>query len=212
MVQKKGKMIDKNEKVEGSPTKLEEQAQSQRWWHRIKEPAFLEPLFCWFEHHDKQFEPYIRKGQVVADLGCGWGHYTFLLSAKVGPAGKVYAVDLLDKCIQKIRRRAEKKGFKNIEAVTASVEDLRFIKDRSVDFVLSNGLLCSMKGDRRAVVSEIERILKQDGVAYITLGASPPLGLVGEAEWNVILSRFSLVAGGPFKDLWAAVKVKPAVF
>ena len=36
----------------------------------------------------------IQNGTVVADLGAGTGYFTSLLSIQVGPAGKVYAVDI----------------------------------------------------------------------------------------------------------------------
>ena len=86
-------------------------------------------------------DPWSRKGKWVADLGCGSGHYTFALAELVGPEGKVYAVDLGKNCIRGIQKKSKKRGYHNIEARTSSAADLSFIKDRSVDFVLANGLL-----------------------------------------------------------------------
>lgn len=204
-------MKDESGYTGNTPGATAEEGATTRWWHKIKEPAFLEPVFCLFEHPQEHFGPYVHEGQMVVDLGCGWGHYSFLLAAEVGPTGKVYAIDLLDRCIRRIQKKARKRGIANIEAVTASALDIGFIQDHSVDFLLANGLLCSMTGSRRAAVSEIERVLSPDGAAFLSLGAPPPMGLVNEAEWNAILDRFTVVAGGPFKDLWAIVKTKPAV-
>jgi ubiquinone/menaquinone biosynthesis C-methylase UbiE len=78
---------------------------------------------------------------VVADLGCGSGYYTLALAELVGPEGKVYAVDLDNKCIKALEKKADKSGYHNIEAHASSASDVSFIKDRSVDFVLANGLL-----------------------------------------------------------------------
>src|SRR3954469_17490344 len=36
----------------------------------------------------------LKKGDVVADVGCGSGYYTFRLAKEVGPEGKVLAVDI----------------------------------------------------------------------------------------------------------------------
>ncbi|MBI4467107.1 MAG: methyltransferase domain-containing protein, partial [Acidobacteria bacterium] len=36
----------------------------------------------------------IEAGSVVADVGAGDGYFTFHLAARVGPAGKVYAVEI----------------------------------------------------------------------------------------------------------------------
>ncbi len=67
--------------------------------------------------------------------------YTLALAELVGPEGKVYAVDLGKKCIRALEKKADKGGYHNIEAHASSASDVSFIKDRSVDFVLANGLL-----------------------------------------------------------------------
>ena len=36
----------------------------------------------------------LKPGEVVADIGAGSGYFTFPLARKVGPTGKVYAVDI----------------------------------------------------------------------------------------------------------------------
>ncbi|MFQ5820969.1 MAG: class I SAM-dependent methyltransferase [Candidatus Heimdallarchaeota archaeon] len=118
-------------------------------------------------------EPYVTKGQVVADLGCGPGFYTLALADCVGSEGKIYAVDFDEKCIQALDKKMEKGGYHNIETHATSASDLSFINDGSVDFVLANGLLCSMTvtDQRKSAVNEIKRILKPSGQAYLSLGA-----------------------------------------
>jgi 2-polyprenyl-3-methyl-5-hydroxy-6-metoxy-1,4-benzoquinol methylase len=112
-----------------------------RWLFLRRPPASLDPIRRLFEPPKKLVEPFIRKGQVVADLGCGSGYYTLPLAEIVGSEGKVYAVDLGKNCIQTLEKRADKNGYHNIEAHASSASDLSFIKDRSVDFVFANGLL-----------------------------------------------------------------------
>jgi len=185
------------------PVVIAEKARVAHWWRSKRGPAFLAPLLFLLG-----FETHIAPGQVVADIGCGWGHYSFQLAEQVGATGKVYAVDLAEKCIRKIQRKAEKRGFQNVTAVTSSAAELGFIPDQSVDVVFANGLLCSMACDRSAAVSEIQRILKPDGVAYLSLGAQPPMGYVDENEWNEILAKFEVISGGSFSDMWVLVKQK----
>ena len=103
--------------------------------------SILGPFRKLFEPPQRLIEPYVKKGQVVADLGCGSGYYTLPLAECVGPEGKVYAVDLDKKCIRALEKKAAKSGYSNIEAHTSSASDLSFIKDSSVDFILANGLL-----------------------------------------------------------------------
>lgn len=181
-----------------------------RWAFLRRPPSFLDPIMNRFESPKvmRRIEPYINNGQVVADLGCGWGYYTFLLADLVGSEGKVYTVDLSKNCIRSIQKKAIKGSYHNIEAYASSAADLSFIEDRSVDFALANGLLCSMVKNREGAVSEIKRILKTEGHAYISLGAQPPFGLVDEFEWGKILERFRVEGGGNYKDLWVLVSLK----
>ncbi|UCB42762.1 MAG: class I SAM-dependent methyltransferase, partial [Dehalococcoidales bacterium] len=84
---------------------------------------------------------HVKKGQVVAELGCGSGYYTLPLAELTGPEGKVYAVDFNKKSIRALEKKVEKGGYRNIESHASSAADLSFIKDRSVDFVFANTLL-----------------------------------------------------------------------
>jgi ubiquinone/menaquinone biosynthesis C-methylase UbiE len=127
----------------------------------------LNPIRRLFEHPRRSIEPYVRKGQVVADLGCNTGHYTFALAESVGPEGRVYAVDLKKDYVRALEERADELGYRNVEFHACSASDLSFIRDELVDFVLANGLLCNMAEQRLLAVREIERILKPTGKAYL---------------------------------------------
>jgi len=161
-----------------------------------------------FENPQRSVEPYARRGQVVADLGCNTGYYTFALAECVGPEGRVYAVDLNEAAIRALEKRTDELGHHNIEAHATSASNLDFIKDKSVDFVLANGLLCHMAENRPLAVNEIKRILKPTGQAYLSLGAPPPLGFVGREEWEKILEGFIVKRRGGFLQKWAMVSKK----
>ena len=191
---------------EGQPVAAKaEIKRTAHWIFSRRGPRFLEPIFRLGDKSIRRVGPYVQKDQVAADIGCGWGHYSFALADMVGPRGKVYAVDLARKCILAIRNKAEKRGCQVIEAQESTAADLSFIKDGSVDFVLANGLLCSMAVDRSAAVAEMKRILKPAGQAYLSLGAAPPWGYVDRAEWTQILEGFRVVVGGAYEERWAIV-------
>ena len=183
-------------------------SQTSRWLFLRRDPAILYPIRKLFDPPQRLIEPYVQNGQVVADLGCGSGYYVFPLAELVGPEGKVYAVDLDQKIIRALEKKAIKRGYHNIEARASSASDVSFIKDGSVDFVLANGLLCSMAGHRQSAVNEIKRILKPTGQAYLSLGAPPPFGLVDQAEWAKILEGFKVERGGSWQEKWAVVSLK----
>ncbi len=104
-------------------------------------PAFLDPIRRLFEPPQRLIGSYVKKGQVVVDLGCGSGYYALPLAETVGSEGKVYAVDLGKNSIRTVEKKAKKHGYNNIEVYSSSAADLSFIKDRSVDFIFANGLL-----------------------------------------------------------------------
>ncbi len=187
--------------------KRKEQARTSHWLFSRRGPAFLDKFSHMFEHPISLIEPYIQKGQVVVDLGCGWGQYSFALADLVGEDGLVYAVDLGKKCIDSIQKKIGKEGRGNIKAYVSSAAELGFIGDRSIDFVFSNGLLCSMAYYRQLAVNEIKRILKMSGKAYLSLGMAPPFGYVDQAEWENIMQGFTVEQGGSFKEMWAIVSL-----
>ena len=159
-----------------------------------------------------EFCPYVIKSQVVADLGCGPGFYSLGLAECVGPEGRVYAVDSDEKAIRALEKRADKCGYHNIEARVSSASDLGFIKDGSVDFVLANGLLCSMAPQyHEPAVNEIKRILKPKGPAYLS-AARGFYSYVNKAEWERILEGFKVERRGDgfswIADRWAVVSTK----
>jgi ubiquinone/menaquinone biosynthesis C-methylase UbiE len=156
----------------------------------------------------KQVEPYVKRGQVVADLGCGSGYYTLALAECAGPEGRVYAVDLNEKAVRKLEKKADMLGYHNIEAHASSAAHLNFIKNKSIDFVLANGLLCVMSGNRESAVNEIKRIMEPSGKAYLSLGLPPPFGHVNRAEWEKILENFKVERRGGFIQKWALVSPK----
>jgi ubiquinone/menaquinone biosynthesis C-methylase UbiE len=166
--------------------------------------------FSTFFSNTKKFCSYVKNGQVIADLGCGPGFYTLALADCVGNEGKVYAVDSDEKVIQALNKRVAKGGYNNIETHASSASDLNFIKDGVVDFVLANGLLCSVAPQQlELAVREMKRILKPKGQAY--LSAAKGWGsYMTEEKWNKILEGFKVeLSGDPMiGDRWALVSKK----
>ena len=62
----------------------------------------------------------LKTGEAIADVGAGTGLYTGLFSDKVGPQGKVMAVDIVRLFLSRIMDRAKETGCKNIQTVFGS--------------------------------------------------------------------------------------------
>ena len=59
----------------------------------------------------------IGEGDVIADIGSGGGYFTIAFAAKVGKAGRVYAVDVKPKYLEFIRHKAAREGLDNVICV-----------------------------------------------------------------------------------------------
>lgn len=65
----------------------------------------------------------LREGDVVADVGAGSGYHTFRIAPRVGPRGKVYAVDVQPEMVDVLRRRARAENVSNVEVVHGTPQD-----------------------------------------------------------------------------------------
>ena len=77
----------------------------------------------------------IKPGATVADVGAGEGYFTFRLAARVGPSGKVYAEDILEDRLEKIRTLAAKRKLAQIETVLGTTDDPHLPAER-IDVLL----------------------------------------------------------------------------
>lgn len=144
------------------------------------------------------FDSHMVEGDHVADTGCGPGYFTIHFSANVGSGGRVYASDTNARAIELLRNKIREGGNENIILSAESASNLQSIPDASIDFLLSHLVLCCMH-DHAGAVSEIRRVLKKDGVAFISVtsfGIKGDKRHVGRAEWRQILGNFNVIEEG----------------
>jgi ubiquinone/menaquinone biosynthesis C-methylase UbiE len=67
----------------------------------------------------------IQPGAVVADVGAGSGYFTSKLSARVGPTGRVYAVDIQSEMLRLIGQRVKSEGLTNVVLVQGEIDNPR---------------------------------------------------------------------------------------
>jgi len=65
----------------------------------------------------------VKPGDRVADIGCGFGYFTFRLAARVEAEGKVYAVDIDREAINKVRQRKEREKLEQVEPILGESAD-----------------------------------------------------------------------------------------
>lgn len=76
----------------------------------------------------------VKPDSTVADVGAGTGLFTMLFADAVGPAGKVFAVDIAAPFLAKIRERAKAAGRPNVETVLGTDKDTK-LPANAVDLV-----------------------------------------------------------------------------
>ncbi|MDX9721559.1 MAG: methyltransferase domain-containing protein [Myxococcota bacterium] len=102
-----------------------------------------------------------QPGEHCLDMGSGRGQDVFRMAEAVGSTGKVYGLDITEAMLDKGRRTASKLGLENVEFVRSELERIP-LSDSSLNLVISN---CTINhaNDKRAVWSEIHRVLKPGG-------------------------------------------------
>ncbi len=76
----------------------------------------------------------LRAGQTIADVGCGPGLFTFPLAEKVGPRGKVYAVDINRSVLDFVAFAAAEKPALRIQTFLTSKKELT-LPPKSVELI-----------------------------------------------------------------------------
>jgi predicted methyltransferase len=78
----------------------------------------------------------LKPGHRVADIGCGFGYFTFRMAARVGAEGKVYAVDIDEKAIEKVRQRKEREKLKQVEPILGESADPHLPNDLDIILIV----------------------------------------------------------------------------
>lgn len=78
------------------------------WWLGY---LLASPLRRLLDHPVKILAPYVREGMTVLEPGPGMGFFTIELARMVGASGRVVAVDIQSRMIDRLTRRLAKSGL-----------------------------------------------------------------------------------------------------
>jgi SAM-dependent methyltransferase len=107
----------------------------------------------------------IPRNAVVLDVGCGAGTDLLLAARQVGPQGRAIGVDMTEAMRRRAAAGAATCGLANVDVRDGDATSLP-VGDRSIDVVISNGVL-NLVPDKRSALAEIARVLKPGGRAQI---------------------------------------------
>jgi ubiquinone/menaquinone biosynthesis C-methylase UbiE len=107
----------------------------------------------------------IRPGMQVLELGPGPGTFTVEASRRVGPAGRITAVDIQPGMIARLEATLQAAGVTNVTPRVASAYALP-LPDASMDRAYMVTVLAEIPDPARAL-QEIRRVLKPDGALAV---------------------------------------------
>ena len=124
------------------------------WWFA----SFLDNRVRKLLHDpEKVLGKYIQKGQTVVDIGCGPGLFSIGMAKLVGENGKVIAVDIQDKMLERLKRKIERLELTNIKIHKARPDRIGI--SEKVDFALAFYMVHEVP-DNTKFFSEVVSILK----------------------------------------------------
>jgi len=108
----------------------------------------------------------LKPGMIIIEIGPGKGSYTKIIAKSILPDGKVYAIDIQESIINRLKNIIEKENIKNIIPKIDDAYNLSF-EDQSVDRVLMIACLPEIPDPIKAL-KEIRRVLKSDGLLSLS--------------------------------------------
>ncbi len=100
-------------------------------------------------------------GHRLLDLGCGPGYATLELARLAGARGRVTGVDVSERFVAELRRRAAALGLENVDGVVQDLEALE-LPEGAFDGAYARWVLCFLR-DPAAVVGRVARALRPGG-------------------------------------------------
>ena len=140
----------------------------------------------------------VRAGETIADLGAGSGFFSFRLASRVGPKGKVYAVEIEDELLDYIGGKMTKEKVANISLVK-STETGPNLPPGSCDKILVAGCYYYFP-DPVGFMRDVRKALKAGGVVAVI-----------DLEKEKVLAAASKSKTGKQKDYIFKVKAKSTV-
>jgi SAM-dependent methyltransferase len=117
----------------------------------------------------------IPAGATVIDIGCGAGTDLLLAARRVGASGRAIGIDMTEAMRDRAASGALECGLDHVDVCSGDATRLP-VDDRSIDVVISNGVI-NLVPEKERAIAEIARVLKPGGrvqIADIIIGEVLP--------------------------------------
>jgi ubiquinone/menaquinone biosynthesis C-methylase UbiE len=136
----------------------------------------------YLQNPQKILKPFINEGMKVLDIGCGPGYFSIELAKMIGNSGKVFAVDLQEGMLQKIRDKIKGTGLEERIILIKSEPD-KFTVPEKVDFILAFYMVHEVP-DKNRFFKDLKNILDDKGQFLLV---EPKLFHVSKKEFSATL-------------------------
>ena len=135
----------------------------------------------------------IEHGMHIADFGAGSGAYILAIAKRLEQTGVVYAIDIQQDLLRRIKNEARHRGYTNVEVLWSDLEKpgASSIADRRLDIVLISNLLFQLE-DKKTPLLEAWRTLKPLG-KLIIVDWSESFGGMGPTKASVVKKETALM-------------------
>jgi ubiquinone/menaquinone biosynthesis C-methylase UbiE len=77
----------------------------------------------------------LKPGMHVADIGAGTGYISWRMAKKVGPEGRVYAVEIQQEMLDLLAKKMPERGVNNVEGVLGTIQHVN-LQPNSIDLAI----------------------------------------------------------------------------
>jgi SAM-dependent methyltransferase len=107
----------------------------------------------------------LTPGMAVADVGAGTGLFVGPFAGEVGPAGKVYAVDISPRFVAHLRQRTSDEGLTPVEVVLGKERSME-LPDDSIDLAFVCDVYHHFEYPR-SMLASLRRVLRPGGALVV---------------------------------------------
>lgn len=138
----------------------------------------------------------IRPGMKIGDLGAGVGYMSLRMAKRVGPTGRIYAVDLQPGMLDLLRQRAAAEKITNVEPILGEVADPK-LPAGQMDIVLMVDVYHELS-QPQVMARKIRDALKPDGRLILLeyRAEDPAVPIIAEHKMTVEQVKRELEAEG----------------
>mgnify|MGYP001495015978 CR=1 FL=1 len=157
------------------------------WWIGY---LLASPLRRLSQKPEDILSPYVKEGMTILEVGPGMGFFTLPMARLVGSHGKVICIDVQERMIKSLMRRATRAGFSERIITRLTSGDSLQVNDFSerVDFAFLFAVIHEVP-DQEKLFREVRATLKDGSLVLI----SEPKGHVTVEDFNQTLAVAKLV-------------------